>query len=209
MNLNESNTGKEIGQMDKELYQISARCAEDVYQDSIDLGGGVQVNIFHRIHYGLGMLKVVAFSGSRMEFFDWSPVHGNLCLWSRGGIKGSAQYQAKKAKNDLPNMWQRPLVVTGHSRGAAAAIAYKRLYGADYCVAFAPPPVIRPWAKHKMMDTTLFIDPDDPVSDAGGVSFDHPDCNIIRAKDDPGFKDVGAHPMSNWLKFVGEMKETK
>ncbi len=53
-----------------------------------------------------------------------------------------------------------------------------------------------------MQDTTLFIDPDDPVSKAGFISFGHPDCKIIKAKNDHAGLYVDDHFMDNWSGFV-------
>lgn len=87
------------------------------------------------------------------------------------------------------------LLVCGHSKAGATAIAYKKLFGADFCVAFAPARSLRYWSDRKIENTTLFIDPDDPVSKAGFVSFGHPKCEVIEAKGDHLGLCVGGHFM--------------
>lgn len=180
--------------MDKELYKIAAMCADSVYRNNTEIGSGVEIAVSHSEYQG-EPLTILAIAGTN-ETGDW--LHNiNLLSW-----QGTKLSSSRAAKRIGPVDHQGPLLVTGHSQGAARAICYARIFGADYCVGFAPPPALRPWADKKMKNTTLFIDPDDPVSRAGGLGFDHPDCKIIYGENDHVLPSVRDHFMARWIEFV-------
>ncbi len=180
--------------MDKELYRIAALCADNVYRDNTEIGKGIEIAVSHFEYQG-EPLTVLAIAGTN-EAADWLY---NINILSWHGMKLSSSRAAKRIG---PVEHKGKLLVTGHSQGAARAICYARIFAADYCVGFAPPPVLRPWADKGMENTTLFIDPDDPVSKAGGLSFDHPDCEIVYGKEDHALPCVGDHFMERWVEFV-------
>lgn len=184
--------------MDKILYRIAAGCSRDVYTSGKSIGKGIEISEYC-LEYNGYPLKVLAIAGTN-EFKDWKR---NIDIFSWQGMKNSYRNAALKI-GDVREA-RHNLLVTGHSMGAGIAICYESIFGAYRCVGFAPPPVLRPWTNKKRHNTTLFIDPDDPVSDAGGISFDHPDCKVIYGKDDPGFKDVDDHFMKHWVRFTEDM----
>lgn len=180
----------------KNLYKIAAKSCQNVYQDNTDLG---------TIEFKLGVAKfknkiiqVLAIAGTN-ELGDW---WANINLWSKKGIKKGAYDAAVKIHEQIQHKIKYPLLVCGHSKAGATAIAYKRLFTSSWCVAFAPARSLRYWSDRKMQNTTIFIDPDDPVSKAGFISFGHPDCKIIEAKDDHAGLHVADHFMKNWICFV-------
>ena len=59
--------------------------------------------------------------------------------------------------------------------------------------------------KSKIKFNTIFIDLDDPVLKVGFISFGHPVCEIIKAKDDHAGLHVADHFMGNWVGFVERM----
>ncbi len=179
----------------KNLYKITARACLDVYQDNIDLG---------TTEYKLKTMvdiQVLAIAGTN-ELADWGK---NFNLFSWKGIKYPAYKSAKEIHDQVKDKITKPLLVTGHSKAGATAIAYKRLFTGSWCVAFAPARSLRYWSDRKMQNTTLFIDPDDPVSKAGFISFGHPQCKIIEAEDDHLGLHVADHFMGNWVEFVGNL----
>ncbi len=179
----------------KNLYKIAARACQDVYHDNTDLG-----TTEYKLEI-MGDIQVLAIAGTN-ELADWGK-NFNLLSWK--GIKYPAYKSAKEIHDQVKNKITKPLLVTGHSKAGPTAIAYKKLFTSSWCVAFAPARSLRYWTDRKMANTTLFIDPDDPVSQVGFISFGHPECEIIKAKDDHlGFY-VDDHFMNNWVGFVEGM----
>jgi len=178
------------------MYRVAAMAAINVYSDNIDLGiAEIQFGV---VAFRGCRLQILAFAGTN-EPADWIQ---NLRLWSKKGIKkGSydAAMQANKVFTRHPGI---PLLVTGHSKGAADAIAYNKLYGATWVVAFCPARSLRYWINRDMPNATLFIDPDDPVPALGCLSFVHPECHIEHLPDTFIGWDVRDHKMENILKWL-------
>ncbi|MBT4288915.1 MAG: hypothetical protein HOD92_16435 [Deltaproteobacteria bacterium] len=182
--------------MDKELYKIAAKACADVYLDNFDLGSTeYKLSI---VKYKKIYIQVLAIAGTN-EARDWLK---NINPWSTNGIKAVAAMAAKEIKSGFMRELGCKLLVCGHSKAGATAIAYKKLFKADWCIAFAPARSLRYWMNRKMENTTLFIDPDDPVSKAGFIGFGHPKCKVIKAKNDHVGLNVKDHFMCNWIKFV-------
>ncbi len=184
----------------KELYKVAADAATKVYRRCIDLG---------TTEYSLTLeflngkwVQVLSFSGTN-EIKDWRK---NLNLFSKRGIKKSAYNAAvevhKAIQKDL--YLGCKLIVTGHSKGAAEAIAYMRLFDADYCVAFCPARCLRPWTDRSMPTTTIFVDPDDIVPKLAPISFEHPTCCVIKLEDDVLGLSVKEHFMSHINQYIEE-----
>ncbi|MCF6248147.1 MAG: lipase family protein [Desulfobacula sp.] len=182
--------------MDKELYKIAAKACSDVYLDNTDLG--TTEYKLSLVKYKDNYIQVLAIAGTN-EVMDWLK---NIDLWSIKGIKAVAARAAKDIRSRFLRELGVKLLVCGHSKAGATAIAYKKLFKADWCIAFAPARSLRYWTNRKMTNTILFIDPDDPVSKAGFISFGHPECNIIKAKNNHPFLKITDHFMHNWVKFV-------
>lgn len=186
--------------MDPKLYYVAAKACRDVYQKNIDLGTteyATTLSIFKG-----DLVETLAIAGSN-ELEDWLI---NCNLFSKKGIKIGA-YKAAHEINKKFKWSGRATkrIVCGHSKAGATAIAFMKQFGADHCVAFAPARSLRYWTKRKMENTTLFIDPDDPVSKLGFFSFGHPKCKIYKAENDHfGFR-LDDHPIENWIKFTSEM----
>lgn len=56
-----------------------------------------------------------------------------------------------------------------------------------------------------MENTTVFIDPDDPVSKVGFISFGLPKCKTIESKNDHFGLNISDHFMDSWNRFVEDM----
>jgi len=181
----------------KNLYKIAAKACQDVYNDNVDMGT-VEYKLRFAKYKGKP-IQILSIAGTN-EVGDW---WANINLWSTKGIKSGAYKAACKIHEQVKLKLKFPLLVTGHSKAGATAIAYKKLFKADWCIAFAPARCLRHWTDRKMRNTTLFIDPDDVVSKAGFISFGHPDCKIIKAEDDHFLISIKDHFMDNWVKFVG------
>lgn len=92
-----------------------------------------------------------------------------------------------------------PLLVAVHSKSGPTGLYWKKKFGADHCIAFCPARGSRkPW---KMDNTTIFIDPDDPVPKLGFINFQHPECEIVELPDDPGLK-ISDHFMNHIIEFL-------
>lgn len=183
----------------KQLYPISAQACQDVYNRNVDLG---TTEYYSEIKWYNGkQIQALSIAGTN-EKEDWLK---NISLWSEKGIKKVAVQAATEIKNHFVRLPDIPLLVCGHSKAGPTAIAYKRLFGADWCVAFAPARSLRYWTNRTMRNTTIFVDPDDPVSKVGFLSFGHPKCRIITAKNNHVGISVGDHFMDNWVRFVDKM----
>lgn len=181
---------------DKELYKIASAACLDVYGENIDLG---TTEFSSRlVSYNNFVLQVLAIAGTN-EVADWLK---NIDMFSEKGIKKPALDAATEIHRNFKRMRKVPLLVTGHSKAGATAIAYMRMFGADHCIAFCPARSLRYWAGRKMENTTIFIDPNDPVPKAGLLSFGHPICDrVILPRDHIGIR-VSDHFMSHINKFV-------
>lgn len=193
------------GKMSKQVLLTLARCANEVYSESISLGGGLDV--WPSIHRGPGGLyKVLAFAGSN-DGWDWVR---NLDIRSKQGLKRSSLVSAKKVfKTDLYMGLNIPLYVTGHSLGASRAIAYADLFDVAGGAFFNPPPTIQKGRLSILDHCTLLRDPDDPVDQVGHTWFDHPVCPTITREDDHIGYRVSEHSMDRWIPFIKEIKMKK
>lgn len=180
--------------MDLDLIRIAAKACQAAYQDNTDLGTTEFSDTIHP--WNGGHIQVLAIPGTN-EAADWLK---NINLWSTQGIKKVAVDAAREIKARFGRIPELPLLVTGHSKAGPTAIAWKRLIGADHCIAFCPARSLRYWAKRKMENTILIIDPDDPVPKVGAVSFGHPICPRITLPNDFGLK-VSDHFMDHIIEF--------
>ena len=182
----------------EELYKLAARAATKVYERCIDLGT-TEYSLTFEIFKGR-FVQVLAFSGTN-EKRDWWK---NLNLFSKKGIKKSAYKAAvevhARIQKDL-HLGVR-LIVTGHSKGAAEAIAYAKLYRADYCVAFCPARCLRPWTNRYIPNCTIFVDPDDIVPKLAFISFQHPTCCVINLENDVIGLSIREHFMSHINQYL-------
>lgn len=182
--------------MEKEVIKIAAKFAALVYKENFDADG---VEFLPSLHYSdTGAYQILAIAGTN-EATDWI---GNLNLTSWKGIKTAAYVAARKIRRVYTDDVGTPLIVTGHSAGAATAIAFTRLFGADYCVGFCPARALRYWVDRKMENTVIVVDPDDPVPKMGFLSFGHPICERIVLPDDNRGMKVKDHFMAHIENFV-------
>lgn len=182
----------------KELFKITCQSCLDVYEQNIDLG--TTEYTFETITFEGAKFHLLAFTGTN-EFKDW---FANLNPLSWCGIKRSAAKAATEVYKQIHNKIKYPIIVTGHSKAGAEAIAYKRLYGARYCVAYSPARSLKSSAKQEMHATWCFIDPDDPVSKFFRF-FRHPVCYKLYGEDDPEWLDISDHAMRNWKSFIKKL----
>jgi hypothetical protein len=186
--------------IDNDFYYKMAVSCKNSYTDNIDLGT-TEFNLSSIWHHK-EIIQVLSIPGTN-EMRDWIK---NFDLRSTEGIKKHAQEAAreivahpkfhKKRNNRLR------LVVNGHSKGGAEAIAFNKLFKPSYCTAFAPAPCLKPKSDRKMLNCTVFIDPDDIVHKLGGyIFFRQPICETIKAEDNHFGKHIGDHFMKNWVAF--------
>lgn len=186
------------------MYYTAALASSEVYKKNHDLGT-TEFDIFTTF-IDDKKTQVLAIAGTN-EDRDWMK---NINPMSKKGIKKVAYEAAEEIfESDYFNdkrIGRLPLIVTGHSKAGATAIAFHilsrtRVFGSQHCVAFAPARSLRYWINRKMEDTTIFIDPNDPVSFFGRLGFGHPICEHIKAPNDHfGFK-IKDHDISNWVAF--------
>lgn len=184
--------------MNNRTYQIAAEACKDVYYRHVDLGT-TEFNVSWASN-GKEFIQVLAIAGSN-ERKDWL-INFNLCSWK--GIK----YGAYAAAHEIMQYFNRDfgckLLVTGHSKAGATAIAFKRLFNADYCVAFAPARSLRYWTNREMENTTIFVDPDDPVHQVGFLSFGHPKCKRIDLPNNYEGLHVMDHHIDNFIGYIND-----
>ena len=181
--------------MNKELYKIAAKAVKDVYDGGcIDIGSTEYADTI--VEYQGKPLQVLAIGGSD-EMLDWL---WNAALASWDGVKLCSYLSARRIKSRFisaqPSM---PLLVTGHSKSGPTALYWKYRYGADYCVSFCPARGFR--NPLQLDDTVIFIDPDDLVPKLGALSFEHPICDLITLKDDPGLS-ISDHSIDHVIEYL-------
>jgi hypothetical protein len=181
--------------MDKQLHKIARKACSKVYHDNIDLGT-TEFQTSH-VEYNGDLIQVIAIAGTN-EARDWGE---NFKLWSTKGIKKAAVDAAREVSKNV-YLSGRKLLICGHSKAGATAIAYKRLFGANWCIAFSPARSLRYWADRVMENTTIFIDPDDPVPKFGALSFGHPICTVVESQENHFGLCVGDHSMDQWEEFL-------
>jgi len=187
--------------MNNELYKIALDACKQVYKHNIDLG--TTEYMYSKAVWQDQPLQIIAIAGTN-ESLDWFK---NLDIRSVSGIKRSGVVAAGEIIQDLN--WKKlidpdiPVLVTGHSKGTAAAVAYKKLYGADYCVLFNPVRCLRKARDNTMDNTVMFLDKEDLVSKVAFISFRLPKCHT-RKKPHDGLKwwEVRNHDLSAWEDFV-------
>lgn len=195
--------------MEKGLFKLCAIRCKEVYEKNIDLGTTeFDLKTFFT---SAGKFQILSIAGTN-EFKDWGK---NINLLSKKGIKKPALVAAQQIMSSSFFHKKRdvriPLIVTGHSKAGATAIAFhklynKRLIGSSWCVAFAPARCLRYWSNRKMNNTFIFTDPDDPVSFVGRLSFGLPKCEHYKADNNHfGFK-VSDHDIGNWIRFCQNMQ---
>jgi hypothetical protein len=196
--------------MIKEMYAEAALCCKKVYEKNIDLGT-TEFNLTRHVVKDREY-QILAIAGTN-EPKDWLE---NFDLISVDGIKRAAYNAAyeilynKHFTRERCRNSRLPLIVTGHSKAGATAIAFMKLFykftlKPSHCITFAPARCLRYWTDRKMANTTIFTDPDDPVSFVGRISFGHPICEHVKAANDyPGFR-LGDHNIDNWVRYTKNM----
>ena len=180
------------------LYFMAAKACTEVYEKNIRIGMGTEFDHFITNVNGQDV-QVIVIAGTD----DLIDMVKNINLLSWFGIKLSAYRAAKRIMEKVELKPDLPLIVTGHSLGGTVAIALKKKFKADYCIAFAPARCLRYWSKRKMNNTIIFIDPDDPVSNLLGiVNFGLPKCKTIKAPENHLTPSINDHFMKNWYKFT-------
>lgn len=181
-----------------EFYLAGAKAAKRVYSSNIDLG---------TTEYKLTIkpimdieTQILAIAGTN-EFDDWGK---NLNLSSIDGIKKTAVEAAREIHDSVSIDPTMPLMVVGHSKAGATAIAYKKLYGAKYCMAFCPARSLKKDTYRNMKKTYVFIDPDDWVPKLGYLTFAHPIAQRITFEDNWGW-----HPGDHSIDHIIEELKAK
>jgi hypothetical protein len=194
--------------IDQKLLLIAAHACAKSYEQNVDLGSSEYC--LSKTFYNGGPLQILAMPGTN-EMSDWL---WNLHLWSSQGVKRCTYLSVKKIHKAIEGKINPyiPLLVTGHSKAGPDALWWKAKYGANYCVAFCPPPAFRRWNKPVLQDTTIVIDQDDLVPMAGMISFTQPEVSeIITLPDDKKWYDIkgmiGDHSMGNIVAFLENNKK--
>lgn len=181
---------------DADLYRLAGGMCAEAYTNRVDLG---TTEYLSRIVDNKGQaVQMLAIPGTD-EPLDWIK---NFDMRSRHGIKKAAFDAANEIKKHFKPVLGIPLVVTGHSKGGATALAYTRMFHADYCVAFCPARCFRYTIKRYLKNATIFMDPDDIVPKIGFLNFGHPYCEWIYLPDDfQGIK-ISDHFMDHINEFL-------
>ena len=185
--------------MDKSLAIIAAKAVKAVYDGHCENEGSTEWALTRTL-YQEKPLQVLAIGGTD-EWIDWV---WNFVLASWNNVKLCSYFSAKKIHKRVTIDPDIPLMVAVHSKSGPTGQYYKLKYGADYCVCFCPAPGFRkaPVMRH----TTLYIDLDDYVPDAGQLNFDHPICEVTNLPKDKDVWDikgrVGDHSIDHILEFL-------
>jgi len=180
------------------ICHAAFEAASEVYSDNIDLG--TTEYLVKTIQMGGKPCQILAFCGTN-ETSDWKE---NIDLRSWGGIKYSAWKAVHKVREHVKIT---PDIVTGHSKGAAAAVAWAQLFPYQSCVLFSPARALRPWIDREMRNTILFSDPDDVVPRLAFLSFRHPKCTRVELKEDKFGYRISDHSLSSMREFIYNLPE--
>lgn len=183
--------------MKKELYEIAIDACIDVYGKYVKIGTTEFYSSYATFEDEY--VQVLAIAGTNEIADNFKNLN---IFWSKDGVKVGAWEAAHEIKKLFKRDKRYRLMVTGHSKGGLEAIAWKKLFGADWCIVFAPARGLRYWTNRKMENITIFIDPDDPVSVLGFINFGYPKCEVIKAKDDHLFFFLKDHFLIHWKEFI-------
>lgn len=181
-----------------DIFKLAGKLCEEAYtsNDRVDLG--TTEYLARVIEYHGFAAQALTIPGTD-EPLDWIK---NFDLRSIRGIKRSAYEEAEEIHGVFKPMKGVKLFVFGHSKGGAAALAYSKIYGADYCVAFCPARCFRYTIDRHIKNATIFMDHNDIVPKLGRFTFGHPICNWLYLPDDfPGIK-ISDHFMDHVNEFL-------
>lgn len=135
-------------------------------------------------------------------FVDWIK---NVDFRAVAGMKRSALSDAIDARISIRHRLNpdRILIVAGHSKGAATALCYHRIYNADYCIAFCPARCFRGCIS--LDNSVMFIDPDDVVPKLGALRFNLPKCELVKLPMDHLGLHIEDHFMEHILDFINAL----
>jgi len=192
------------------IYHKAALSCAHVYTNNIELD--FSTNYFYEVYEVNNQLRQkISIAGTQTnDFKDWLK-NFNLFSWKK--IKLSAYLAAGRIHNDLikhsrinPDL---PLDITGHSLGGGVAIAYNLRFQCDKCIAFAPARVIRYshyYANNLLPNTTLFVDPDDYVSQVlAGISFCLPKAIKYKLPENHIGYSIDDHPIENFINYTNKL----
>ncbi len=195
----------------KTMYQIdckkAALGAKAVYTNNIDLG---TTEFSLTVEDGINCIDIAGTN----EKSDWRK---NLNMMSKEGVKKTSFQAAIEIAKYLRGGTidlSMPIIVRGHSKGGAAAIAYHKTIKKHFpylkshaCVAFAPARCLRYWVNRRMDNMVLFTDPDDYVSELlGRINFGLPKCeHHYEAPDNHWGFSVNDHPIDHWVHYTDKL----
>ncbi len=181
--------------MDKELIKIGYDYSVKVYKKNTDIK--TTEYRFDVITYQNKPLQVLSIAGTN-EFWDWIK---NLNIRSKYGVKKVSYEAAKVVYDQIKGVVDTdvPLLATGHSKGGATALVYKKIFGADYCIAFCPARCMK--TEEYMENTVMVIDPDDLVPKLGWSLFELPICERIFLTNNFGWS-ISSHFLVNMKDFI-------
>lgn len=181
-------------------YLMSALLAENVYRCH-ENKRSTEYRL-HTFHVGphRDVWQVLAIAGSN-DWIDWLL---NLLMLSWKGTKLCHYFEARRLNKLIRNKIVNPdkLIVLGHSKGAATALAYKKQFPCRAAMAFNPARVFRRWNNKPMTETVIFTDPDDPVSKLAFLRFGLPDCIRVESEDNHSIFRIGDHFVERWIPFL-------
>lgn len=137
---------------------------------------------------------------------DWMDWFWNFNLISWDGHKAGNLLAGNRITKvmDLVKQKDLPLIIGTHSKsggtGWVLAETLPNKFSIDSIYAFAPAPSLR--KEMSLSWGRMFIDPDDIVHNAGGLTFNHPDVLTYIGVDDPACIDLEQHMIEFWNKLT-------
>lgn len=193
--------------MDKYLFNMAAKLIKKAYGGHVIDLGTTEFFIFRREWNGQ-IIQILVVPGTN-EWRDWWV---NFDLRSREGIKKGGVDAAEEIHKYLKDnshliSQEMPLYVVVHSKSGPTGIAYKKKYGCDGLVMFAPARSMKYDADRVLDNTVLFHDGADPVTELlGRFSFGHPICKKYKSTKNGGIPfRIKGHLVDYWIDFTAGM----
>ncbi len=181
---------KEKPEIDQELcLKAHALCVVS-YDKSLHINLGTTEMFLGEIEWKGEIRQALAVPGSN-EGWDWVE---NFKVWSKKGYKIAGwdaaidilvSKQFRKWRD-----YNKELITIYHSKSGPTGFCLKNYHNiGDYLIAFEPAPGMRRSLDEingrEMSNALITLDPDDPVTRAGRLSFGYPKCRKIIGKNDP------------------------
>jgi len=190
--------------MKKSILLMAAMACQKVYEKSITIGASTDYDVFDDDPE----YQILAFTGSSLKLNGWKNILNTITDWMwnatllwRDSVKLCnyvSVHRVRKVFTPDPN---KKLIVTGHSKAGPNAPYWIHKFGrsGDIGVSIEAPPAFR--GTFHVDNCIGIIDPNDPVTKMGELTFNHPDIQFFYLPDDGGI-DIDDHRIERIISFL-------